>query len=202
MPSEDDDFSEDCWITTYSRRQFHLHGSDPDEICLEDIAHATSLICRFTGHVREFYSVAEHMILVANIVKELGGDATDQRVALFHDATEAYLADIAAPFKGELGGYKELEHKVWKRIAAKYGLPMFHNPLIKKADWIALFLEAKALINDDYKIWMGYKEAAADVSRLSREPGLMIWGYSPKVARVQWLRKYRELWNTPRGSIE
>jgi hypothetical protein len=203
MPSEDDRFEgKELYITTFTRKMFHLHGTDPDEICLEDMAHATSNLCRYTGHVREFYSVAEHEVLVADVVKVLGGTVEEQLIGAFHDTTEAYLSDIAAPWKPHLENYHKLEHQIWKRIAAKYSLPLFMPPIIKKADWLALFIEARFLINDDYKHWVGYEEHGEESIRIGDMPEITIWGWEPKTARIQWLRKLRELWDKPRGKLE
>ena len=45
-----------AWIQTYTRKAFDVLNPDPELICIEDIAHALSNQCRFTGHTREFYS--------------------------------------------------------------------------------------------------------------------------------------------------
>lgn len=193
MPSSDDSFKNSRYIRTISGRKFHLFGVDPDELYVEDISLALSHLCRFTGHVSRIYTVGEHSLLVLNIIKKMFGihDPAIQFQALMHDATEAYLADISAPFKGSLGDttpirdclsnrlrdanllpevfeysssnvesileafdisvkeaactYYDLEHLVWVRIAEKYGLPENLDPVIKEADWIALFAEATEL---------------------------------------------------------
>jgi len=80
------------WITTYTGKRFHYLDPQPEEIDIVDIAHALSLTCRFGGHCKEFYSVAEHSIRVAEIVpKEF------QLLALLHDAGEAYTGDVQSP---------------------------------------------------------------------------------------------------------
>lgn len=42
-------------ITTYTGRHINLLHPDPDMICIEDIAHALSLICRGNGQVKTFF---------------------------------------------------------------------------------------------------------------------------------------------------
>jgi len=150
MPSASDNFTgENCFIITNpSMGAFHLYGDDPDEIKIRDIANATSKQCRFTGHMEEdsWYSVAQHMVDVSHIVEKLGGSKADQFAALLHDAPEAYLSDIAAPFKRELAVYYEKEALIWKRIAAKFGVPEKLPTVVKDADWIALFIEARTFV--------------------------------------------------------
>lgn len=84
-------------------------------ICIEDIAHALSLQCRFSGHIPEFYSVAQHSVLVSKLVPQ-----TLKLQALLHDASEAYLVDIPRPIKKGLNNYNLLEHKLMLAIAAKF----------------------------------------------------------------------------------
>ncbi len=82
------------WIATYTGKQFWPLDPRPEEVCIEDIAHALSNICRFTGHCRHFYSVAQHSLFVSrHLPDEL------KLAGLLHDAAEAYLADIARPVK-------------------------------------------------------------------------------------------------------
>lgn len=82
------------WITTFTGKRFYQTSPHRDSVCIEDIAHALSMLCRFTGHCREFYSVAEHSIRVAYELQ------SQQRIhGLLHDAHEAYLGDTSGPLK-------------------------------------------------------------------------------------------------------
>ncbi len=135
------------YILTYTGKHFTLNGTDPNEICIEDIAMALSKICRFTGHTKQFeiYSVAQHSLMVSFLVPQKYA-----LMGLLHDATEAYLGDVSSPLKAMLPDYKEMEEKVWLRIAEKYGLPEVLPPAIKKADRQSLYLE-KRLTAKDHK---------------------------------------------------
>jgi hypothetical protein len=93
---------DDAWILTVTGRRVWPLDPRPEDICIEDIAHALALTCRFTGHCRDFYSVAQHSALCADYVRARGGSAALQLAALLHDASEAYLPDVSRPIKGRL----------------------------------------------------------------------------------------------------
>lgn len=133
-------------IFTYSGHFIRPLDPDPADIYIEDIAHALSNQCRWTGHVSRFYSVAEHSLNVAALVSE-----EMALTALLHDATEAYLADLARPIKkaaglGEI--YLEVEAKLAMAIAIRFNIEA--DPLafteIKQADERMLWAEAKKLL--------------------------------------------------------
>ena len=197
MPSNLDHFEgESCYIVTNpSQGKFHLYGDDPREISIEDIANALSKQCRFTGHfVGDFwYGVGEHSYDAANMVAILGGSLLEQYCALMHDTPEAYLADIAAPFKRELRGYYEKEALVWKRIADKFGLPVELPKIVKEADWLCLFTEARAFVlpgrEDVLSTWVGYEPHG----KKSLEIDYPMQGILPRVARERFLQKYHTL---------
>src|SRR5271170_7300011 len=87
-----------AWIQTYTGGVFHILDPQQNEIYIKDIAHALAMQCRFTGHVRKFYSIAEHCVLGSHIVpKKLALQF------LLHDASEAYIADINRPLKHYTG---------------------------------------------------------------------------------------------------
>ena len=94
------------WITTATGRDFPLAGlptlMQGAQPCIEDIAHALAQINRFTGHAARPYSVAEHSLLVCDIVRAKGLNAHAQLLALLHDAHEAYCGDVASPTKSLL----------------------------------------------------------------------------------------------------
>src|SRR5690349_6806238 len=98
-------------ITTHSGVQFDLLKPDPSVVHLEDIAHALSHLCRYTGHCNRFYSVAEHSVIVSLMVPPSEPKLAMQ--GLLHDATEAYVNDLARPLKDLLPEYKEIEMRVW-----------------------------------------------------------------------------------------
>lgn len=81
-------------MRTYSGGWFWPLDPRALEVKLLDIAHHLAMLCRWTGAVRSFYSVAQHSVLVSREVPpELKG------AALLHDAAEAYLGDDARPMK-------------------------------------------------------------------------------------------------------
>lgn len=119
-----------------------------ETIAISDIAHSLSHICRFAGHTKHFYSVAQHSVLVADIMKDRGCSVLDQFHGLMHDATEAYLTDIPTPVKRLIPAYTELEDKFYVCIAKKFHLKPQLPDCVKEADLIALATEAKLLMND------------------------------------------------------
>lgn len=82
------------WMQTYTGRKFWPLNPRAEEVYIEDIAHSLALSCRFNGHCKVFYSIAQHSVLVSQIVKP-----TQQLIALLHDSAEAYLGDIIRPIK-------------------------------------------------------------------------------------------------------
>lgn len=129
------------WMQTANGRQFWPLDPRPDEVHLDDIAHALSMMCRFNSHCSEFYSVAEHSVRVSRI---LPYDLA--LVGLMHDAAEAYVVDVPRPLKRSLVGYKAIEEAVERAIATRYGLPFPWHPAVKCADEVLLATEARDLI--------------------------------------------------------
>lgn len=131
-------------IATFSGRVINPLDPDPTAIVIEDIAHALGNNCRFTGHVKRFYSVAEHCVRCSYIVSE-----ELALTALLHDASEAYLSDIARPVKAqpEFGDvYKKYEGQLEEVIAAVFGLSFPFPPEIKEADTVLLRTEQRDLM--------------------------------------------------------
>ena len=125
---------------------------------LDDIAHAISNLCRFAGHTKQFYSVAQHSVLVARIVAANAAvDAEFDEAAynmvcaqaLFHDASESVLADIPSPMKRLLPQYKALETNVQGWMMRKLGLPEGDHKLVKVADKVACATESLYLMGEN-----------------------------------------------------
>lgn len=138
------------WIQTYSGRRFYPLDARPEEVCVEDVSHALSNLCRFTGHSKAFYSVAQHSVIASQIVSPEAALA-----ALLHDAAEAYMGDIARPWKrflwaslpGDYGlmALKVAEHRLLDVILEAFGCQWSDaiDAEVKRADELLLVSEAR-----------------------------------------------------------
>lgn len=125
------------WIQTYTGGQFWPMDPSAEDVNIVDIAHALSMLCRFGGHCRRFYSVAEHSLLLSRAV------APENALwALLHDATEAYLCDVPRPTKPFLIGYRQAEERIMAVIAERFGLSGEMPAEVKEADGRILADEA------------------------------------------------------------
>lgn len=129
-------------MTASGRRLFVL-DPDPEEIIIEDIAHALSQICRFGGMSTDFYSVAQHSVMVSRIVPP-----TFALLGLLHDASEAFLGDVIRPLKMLLPEYSRIEQRWEEVILDKFWLRNTENASVevKAADRIALATERRDLV--------------------------------------------------------
>lgn len=144
------------WIQTFTGRRFWPLEPQAEDVAIEDIAHALSMTCRYNGHCREFYSVAEHSMLLAVYLKRtpLASDREAQLAALLHDAAEAYLSDVPKSLKPDLPGFKYAEERVQRAIHEAVGLPYpMQRALIKRLDSRILVDEAEALMRVDLDPW-------------------------------------------------
>lgn len=120
---------------------------------IEEIAHSLSNLCRFTGQTSRFYSVLEHSLLVW----ELAGGC---RTALLHDASEAYVGDVASPLKRIIPAYKVIEDNVQEAIASFYNLTYPFPAAVASADLYALKIERLNLLPNDKTsdVWTKFDE--------------------------------------------
>lgn len=164
------------WILTYSGTKFRPLDPNPADISLVDIAHALSNICRFTGHSKQFYSVAQHSIIVSdNLPPEL------KLAGLLHDASEAYICDVSRPVKHSeaLSGYRDIEEKVMNAVAKCFRV-RFDDPRIKEADNRALWTERRDLMPPYHeKFWYEQQEPYED----------RIFPWLPTVAEQQFINR-------------
>lgn len=133
-------------IITFTGKIVTPFDPKPEQIDIVDIARALSMQCRFTGHTTAFYSVAEHCFNVGEAMEKDGHSARDLLYGLLHDASEAYMADIASPVKQNFPEYKAAESKIQAVIFEAFGLNPVPPAMIKSYDRAALSLEAQELL--------------------------------------------------------
>lgn len=171
------------YIRTYTGKKFYWDRIETNPYDIQDIAHALAMNCRWTGHVREFYSVAQHSVYAS-----LEAPPELAMAALLHDASEAYCHDTPSPLKWYLAEhdftvFSDLERRIDQAIYKKFGLAYPRDPRIKEIDLRLLSTESR------------------DLMPLGEERTHMIKPYDwkirpldPKQAEEMFLRRYNRIW--------
>lgn len=139
------------FIVAADGREISMRDSIPGDLTSFGIAWSLSQINRFNGHALRPYSVAEHSLLVCEIVeREFAGDIHASFAALMHDAHEAVAGDMHSPGKAEIGSaWHRWENRWQSLVRTTFSL---HTPsvafrdAIHRADLIALATEKRDLM--------------------------------------------------------
>lgn len=172
------------WIVTASGRKFFPFDPRSEDVDVRDIAHALARVCRFGGHTREFYSVAQHSVLVSHLVPDhlaLHG--------LLHDAAEAYVGDVVRPLKAHMPEYRQVEARVFDAIRERCGLVQLNVvdwSTIKLADNAMLLAERRDLMPPTDRDW-------AEDEQPIEVPSSRIWPWLPHEAEKKFLQRWCDL---------
>ena len=176
-------------IQTFTGLRFSPLEPDPEAIAIEDIAHGLAHHCRFGGHAATYYSVGQHSCVVADAVRDRGGDRDTVLYALLHDASEAYLGDLPHPVKhrSDFGAlYREIEQPLQEAILARFGLTVVAPPLVKEIDRAVLATERAALMRAADDAWWPELDGVAPVD-------VEIQPWTPQQSEREFLARYEAL---------
>lgn len=137
------------FICTYSGKKFYPLDPKEEDIYIEDIAHALSLICRFSGHCRTLYSVGQHSLMCMDL-----SNNEDKLAGLLHDSAESFIQDISTPLKKHFPYYHLVENNIMTVIAKKWNFVWPLSKEVKDADLLSLAIEKEALM-DTAEEWEG-----------------------------------------------
>lgn len=173
-------------IQTVSGRWIDPLAPDPASIEIEDIAQALANQCRFGGHSRSFYSVAQHSTIVSDVCEQRGATPAEALAALLHDAGEAYLVDLPHPLKhrSELGPpYRQAEKLLEAAIAERFGL-VPQPPAMKPID--------RSLLATERRTFASSRDAWPELE--GHEPlEIEIEPWDPPRARREFLERFERL---------
>jgi hypothetical protein len=179
------------YIETVSGIKFEFLNPKPEQFDIKDIAHALSMNCRYVGHCRNFYSVAEHSWQMARMLSDCSVEI--QLAALLHDASEAYITDVASPVKQHLPDYQKMEDNIQIALFEKYGLEYPLHPAVKHADRVMLSIEAHYLLPSKGNDWGMWKQT----NRPKVDPIFKPICMEPRQARINFMDKFYELTRVP-----
>lgn len=163
------------YIRTSKNRKFFFGDLENNEYDIEEIAHSLALQCRWTGHCRVFYSIAEHSVHVHNHVP-----SAFKKEALLHDASEGYVVDLSRPLKEFVPDYRKIQGKVEDVIARRFNVPYPMTEPVREADDRMLVTEWNNLF-DATDILLGVKNEPYENC---------IEGWEPKTAEKKFLEAY------------
>lgn len=162
------------YMRTWTGKYFYPDQVDQLQVDILDIAHALSNMCRYNGHLNHFYSVAQHSLIVSELVPQeyaLEG--------LLHDACEAYIPDMPSPLKRVLPEFVEFQEEIMKHVFKHFNL---RYPLPGEVDYIDKTIRSAEIF------WLSNWD----------EHFLHVFDYKivpvePKVVEQQFLTKFEEL---------
>lgn len=186
---------------TFSGTHFYPLAPKIEDIHIEDVAHGLAMTCRYGGHARKFYSVAEHCVLVSRFVPP-----EFAREALLHDTSEAYLGDMIRPLKyqPEMAEFRRAEKAIEDCVIERFCLRK--DPKI----WAAVKEIDNRILLDEMKALMRYPEHYIQEGIESEDGGLFgltpcgakIMSYNPATAEVLFLTRFCELFPEYRREFE
>lgn len=160
------------------------HGSD---FSIEDIAHGLAHICRYAGQCRDFFSVAEHSIMVSDTVSEFAYEA------LLHDAAEAFIGDVTRPLKQLLPEFRRIEANVQDAIMKRFGMDPGYWKSVKDADLRVLAAEQTQVMAPGCADWA--------VAACIEPAPVVVRHLPPAAAKREFLDRYEQYLGQRRGTI-
>lgn len=171
-------------ILTFTGAYLNMDGTDGVTFKIVDVAHALSQICRFGGHTRHFYSVAQHSVLASHIVAP-----EFQLQALLHDGAEAYCGDVVQPIKilPWMDGYRTFEAELQDLLLTHFGVERSpeSDAAVRMADLQMLATERRDLMAPDSRPWPVLAGIAPRHSTITPK--------MPAFAEAMFLKRYKEL---------
>ena len=181
------------WMQTITGKKFELNKQETWHSSFDtyDIAHALSNLCRFNGHSRRFYSVAEHVVLGAKALLKCSISVEAAYRFLHHDDTEAYIGDVTRPLKKMLPDYVSLERRLNLNLAIHHKFFRHYDiyaGTVKEVDEAMLWFEKDAVMTSPPEDW--------GLVRMPR--WLKEQGFNPRIWRIgrpswYWRSEYLSL---------
>jgi hypothetical protein len=130
------------WMETYTGVRFFPLEPRAADVRSVDIAHSLSNQCRYAGHSRFNYSVAQHSVLLCDWVLRNGNPADPHETmlggyaftALMHDCAEAYLCDLPRPIKYRSPEFLKMEAELERVVFPVFNLEYPIPPWMKAID--------------------------------------------------------------------
>jgi hypothetical protein len=155
------------------------------KVDIVEIAHALALTNRYGGHTQVPYSVAQHSLIVSQLVPDAYA-----LEGLLHDAAEAYIGDIVGPFKHLYPELHVLEHLFMEQIVAEFKLKRSQDTwdLVEEIDRRVLLTEMEQELIHKHELKPKWAAEYAPIENLIIKP-FETW----QEAEEKFLARFEEL---------
>jgi hypothetical protein len=177
-------YKDAAFVETYTGRKFYPALPRVEDLTILDIAHALSLKCRYGGHTRTFYSVAEHCVVMALFARHLGLSARVQYHLLMHEGGEGYLPDVPRPIKHFFPDLIVMEKNLDATVREWSGLDHELPPELKEFDSRIIRDERMQVLTPSGNKWQTDELVPL---------GVICQGWTPAVAEVNFLQAYQTI---------
>ena len=178
-----------AWIETYTGKKFYLLQPRIQDIDIIDIAHSLAMQCRWTGHCKYHYSIAQHAYYCSFL-----GPENEAFHRLNHDDSEAYISDLSRPLKHYTDAgkvYMQIEHPLQSMIYNAFGLSEIEPASVKIADNQMLYTEKRQLMG--HAEWDTDWTGGQGTENLG-DPDVCLEEWSPKHAEQMFLNRWYDLY--------
>lgn len=174
-----------AYIITFTGKKFNLLEPRLEMIDFEDIAHSQAMQCRWTGHCKHHYSIAQH----GYYCSFLGPEETALK-RLVHDGSESYLGDMNRPLKHYTNAgdaYRRVEWPIQDLVYEAAGVSGPEDASVKIADEAMLYAELNQLLPPlDF-------EVSNNPFGNSKAANIVIEEWSPKYAERMFAERFEQL---------
>lgn len=177
-----------CYIDMFSGAIFHPLDPSPEEILVEDIILGLANTSRYNGGTSDFYSTAQHCVIMSYIAEEDYG-LEMARAALLHEVGEVYCGEIVKPVKDQIPDFERIECPITRIAFEKFGLDpdLWNCEAIRKLDMLMVAIEYRDLRENCDLHKMGCAHYP------DPDPEIIIDPLSPKRAWVAFWKRFAEL---------
>jgi hypothetical protein len=178
-----------AWIETFTGKKFYLLAPRTEDVDIRDIAHSSAMLCRWTGHCKHHYSIAQHSYYCSFL-----GPQREALHRLLHDASESFMGDMNRPLKhftpaGSI--YRSQEKEVQGVIYQAFGLSPIEPPSVHIADNQMLYTEKEQLMSGlKWDIDWTFGQGAENLGK----SGIVIERWSPEEAESMFKNRFEELY--------
>ncbi len=162
-----------AWFHIRGGKKLYYEDPQPQHMPVLELIQAIACERRFANQIKARFNVANHSVLVYDILKSWDAPKHVLVQGLIHDLHEGVTRDVSSPLAHhpDMAYFRKVCDGLLKANCERAGVPFPIDALVHKADKAACKMEAYAFADDRHPDWCEYLDDYPDVS------GFEPWAY-------------------------